>query len=66
MNHRSKKALLLVLAAVCVILTLTLVACNATTIQKVKFKVTFEVDGVSYYEINTQGTEVLQMPDDPT
>ena len=65
-NRRSKKALLLVLAAVCVVVALTLVACNATTIQKVKFKVTFDVDGVSYYEINTQGTEVLQMPADPT
>ena len=65
-NRRSKKTLLLVLAAVCIVLTLTLVACNTTTIQKVKFKVTFDVDGVSYYEINTQGTEVLQMPADPT
>ena len=65
-NRRSKKALLLVLAALCAILALTLVACNTTTIQKIKFKVTFDVDGVSYYEINTQGTEVLQMPADPT
>ncbi|MDE6061000.1 MAG: leucine-rich repeat protein [Clostridia bacterium] len=65
-NRRSKKALLIVLAALCVILALTLVACNTTTIQKIKFKVTFDVDGVSYYEINTQGTEVLQMPENPT
>lgn len=40
-------------------------ACN-TTIQSVKFKITFDVDGVSYFEINTQGSEVLQMPDNPT
>ncbi|MDE6302922.1 MAG: leucine-rich repeat protein, partial [Clostridia bacterium] len=65
-NKHSKKALLIVLAITCIILAFTLVACNATTIQKVKFKVTFDVDGTSYYEINTQGTEVLQMPNNPT
>ena len=66
MKNSIKKPLLLFLAAMCVILTMTLVACNTTSIQSVKFKIQFEVDGQSYYVIDTQGTEVLQMPANPT
>ncbi len=57
---------LLIVAMFAVVLTAALVACNGTTIQKVDFTITFDVDGANYFEIKTQGSEVLKMPDNPT
>ena len=56
---------LLIVAMLAVILTSALVACNGTTIQKVDFTITFDVDGENYFEIKTPGSEVLQMPTNP-
>ena len=48
------------ISAVIFILVMSLTACN-----NVEFKITFEVDGQNYYEINTKGEEVIAMPDNP-
>ena len=64
MSKRIRVLFCLVVAFLFVLCVFT--ACNTTTIQSVKFKITFDVDGRNYFEIDTQGTEVLQMPSNPT
>lgn len=57
MKKFSKHILFLLLALLTVV---TMAACS-----KVDFKISFIVDGETYHTINTNGNEVIKMPNDP-
>ncbi len=57
-----KKLKLLLILALVICISATIVACNKT----VKFKIDFIVDDEIYQTLDTSGNEVIQMPEDPT
>ena len=57
-----KKLKLLLILALVICISATIVACN----KNVKFKINFIVDDEIYQTLDTSGNEVIQMPENPT
>lgn len=61
-----KKCSLLLVVALLIITSISLIACNDTDNTQTSYKVSFVVDGQPYFSISTKGGEEIIMPANPT